>query len=653
MSLELESNGHQNNLKEVKLPDPEVYEFEGFLLDASHLMLYRSGGEEDLPMTPKQVETLLALVERSGEIVAKDALMDRLWPNAFVEESNLIQNIHILRKTLGETADGKPMIETLRRRGYRFNGELKAHVRLRTEIAPHDPPEESAALFKFPTVVTDKVIADTASVSDSSFKKKIFAAGTVVLLLAGAFVVAFYFYASQPVAVGGKRSIAVLPLKPINTATRDEFYENGIADSLIIKLGSMKGLVARPLSATRKYADIEQDAITAGKEQQVDYVLASNYQLADGKIKITSQLINVASGQIEESYNFEKEALSVFAIQDAVAAEFGSKLMTRFGGTGIDPATRRGTANEEAYRLYLQGMILYDQRGKAVKKAIENLDEAVTLDPNYALAWAGLAHAHRAAINNVNDVDINEERQKSEEAFTKALELDPNLSEAYSAICAFNENDFAAKERACRRALELDPNSSLAHNLYSSFLVGRGRFDEAIAEIKTAIELDPTSYFNQRIYANDLYFARRYEEAVAQYKRLIEMDEQKPATYNWLIRTLEAQGNESEAFEWFIRALTLAKRDDKTIQRFKTAYQRSGWRGVLLEKERGGGNDGGYFRRAGWNARLGNKDKAFEYLEKSYQEDARGMGSLQVEPQFDSLRDDPRFDELVKRVGLK
>ena len=181
-------------------------------------------------------------------------------------------------------------------------------------------------------------------------------------------------------------------------------------------------------------------------------------------------------------------------------------------------------------------------------------------------------------------------------------------------------------------------------------VVGRGRFDEAIAEIKTAIELDPTSYFNQRIYANDLYFARRYEEAVAQYKRLIEMDETKPATYNWLIRTLEAQGNESEAFEWFLKSLTLQKEDNKTIQRFKTAYQRSGWQGVLLERSN---DDTSYFRRAGLYARLGNKDKAFEYLEKSYQEDTGSMGSLQVEPQLDSLRDDPRYDDLVRRVGLK
>jgi tetratricopeptide (TPR) repeat protein len=148
-----------------------------------------------------------------------------------------------------------------------------------------------------------------------------------------------------------------------------------------------------------------------------------------------------------------------------------------------------------------------------------------------------------------------------------------------------------------------------------------------------------------------LYFARRYEEAVAQYKRMIEMNEEAHPSYEWLIRTLEAQGNEPEAFEWFLKLLALRKADNETIQMFKTAYQRSGWKGVLLERERR--SDGNVFRLAGYNARLGNKDKAFEYLERSYQQHLGLMATLQVEPQLDPLRDDPRFDELVKRVEMK
>jgi len=298
-------------------------------------------------------------------------------------------------------------------------------------------------------------------------------------------------------------------------------------------------------------------------------------------------------------------------------------------------------------------MFLIDRR-TAAQKAVEALEQSVRLDPNYAQGWAGLALAHRG-ISYTDNANIGDEYQKSIEAINKALSLDPNVSEAYTALCEIKyqyEWDFAGAGRACQRALELNHNSSLAHNNYARFLLTYQRNDEAIAEIKTAIDLDPTSFFNQRIYANILYFSRRYDEAVAQYKRLMQMNEEIDPPYQWLIRTLEMQGKEAEAFEWLMKSPSMQKNDDKTIQLFKTAYQTSGWAGVLRERDKTPG-EGNFFRRAGWNARLGDKDKAFEYLEKAYQQRNPLLYLLQVEPTLDPLRDDPRFDELVRRVGLK
>jgi serine/threonine protein kinase/Tfp pilus assembly protein PilF len=472
--------------------------------------------------------------------------------------------------------------------------------------------------------------------------------------LVGVIGLGYYFFSTGKTAVGDKKSIAVLPSKPINTMNRGEIYEVGIADSLINQLSSMKGFIVRPLSATRQYADIAQDPIAAGREQQVDYVLASNYQLAGGKIKVTSQLFNVANGQIEETYKSEKDAGDVFAMQDAVADEIGRLLLARFATTSTGPAAKRGTTNEEAYRFYLQGMFLLD-RSTAKQKAVEALEQSVRLDPNYAQGWAGLAVAHGLIAYSVN-ADLGEEYQKSVEAINKALSLDPDVSEAYTALCEIKyqyEWDFAGAGRACQRALELNHNSSLAHNNYARFLISyQQRHDEAIAEIKTAIDLDPTSFHNQRVYANTLYFSRRYDEAVAQYKRLMQMNEENDPTYQWLIRTLEMQGKEAEAFEWLMKSPSMQKKDEATIQLFKTVYQTSGWAGVLRERDKTSG-EGNFFRRAGWNARLGDKDKAFEYLEKAYQQRNPLLYLLQVEPPLDPLRDDPRFDELVKRVGLK
>ena len=637
------------------LLERQKFEFDDFLLDAKEKIILRGG--KPLPITPKAFQLLLVLVENHGHLVEKDELMNAVWADSFVEEANLAFTIGLLRKVLDDDAQKPQFIETVPKRGYRFIAELRENEQTQSEIMSEHQPEEAATLLEFPSGISDKAIAEKTDAVDSSGRNRNVAALAVVLFLAGSIALGYYFFSAKNAAVGDKKSIAVLPLKPINTANRDEIYEIGIADSLIHRLSSMKGFVVRPLSAIRKYADIEQDPLAAGREQKVDYVLASNYQLANGKIRVTAQLFNIANGQIEDTYKSEKDAGDVFAMQDAIAGEVGNIFLARFATTESSPVAKRGTTNEEAYRLYLQGMYLYDKRNLVdAQKAVGVLEQAVRLDPNYALAWAGKAHAHRTVANFGRSVNLHEEYQKSIEAINKALALDENLSDAYSALCdnkMYYEYDFAGAERACKRAIELNPDSSLARQIYSRYLNSRGRHDEAIAESKTAIDLEPASLLNQRVYGTCLYFARRYEEAAAQLKRVIAMDENFANAYIWLRFALEMQGNESEAFEWFMKAPGMQNADEETVQAFKTAYQTSGWQGVLRERVKRfeEGNEA-YFHGAAYNAQIGNKDKAFEYLEKSYGRRELWMANLQVDPRLDSLRGDPRFDELVKRVGI-
>jgi tetratricopeptide (TPR) repeat protein len=379
--------------------------------------------------------------------------------------------------------------------------------------------------------------------------------------------------------------------------------------------------------------------------------------LAGGKIRITAQLFNVASGQIEETYKSEKDAVDVFAMQDAIAGEVGNILSARFGSTSSGATAKRGTTNEEAYRLYLQGIyILGKNRDRTnAGQAVEILEQAVRLDPNYAQAWAGKAHAHRLMVNATPSGNIYD-YQKSLEAINKALALDENLADAHSALCEnkmYYEYDFDAAERSCKRAIELDPNNSRAHEIYSRYLVTRGRIDEGIAEIKTAIDIEPTLRFNQRWYGDCLMFARRYAESVAQLKRVIAMDENFATTYFFLWQTLAMQGNYDEAFEWRMKSLAIGKADEETVQSYRAAYQTSGWQGVLREEvKRFDAGKQYYYHGAASNAQVGDKEKAFDYLEKSHQRRELWICYLQVDPRFDSLRDDPRFDELVRRVGI-
>lgn len=322
------------------------------------------------------------------------------------------------------------------------------------------------------------------------------------------------------------------------------------------------------------------------------------------------------------------------------------------------PQEKRGTNNEQAHKFYMMAVNLSEERGtQNVLKALEYVDQAVALDPNFALAWAAKAHLHND-ITGHSDSDPHDQYRRSSEAANRALSIDPNLSEAYSAMCHYKnryEYDDVSAEAACKRALELDPDSPVAHKTYANFLYTRGRFDEAIAEIRTAMDLQPVSYRNQQMYGLTLYFARRFDEAEDQFKTLLDLNPDHSAIHVFLIRVLEQQEKETEAFEYLIKMLTIQKADSKEIDRFTQAFRTFGWRGVILEQikkaENVGGND--HFQLARLYAKIGNKNKAFEYLEKTFQRRSHQIAIIRVDPELDLLRGDPRYKALLSRLHLK
>ena len=637
MSSDLKSNFPQNNRTLAAPSSPVVYEFEDFQLDADHLMLYRNGDE--VPLTPKQVETLLALVEKGGEIVSKNELMARLWGDASVEESNLLQNIYVLRRVLGSTADDQPLVETFRRRGYRLSAKVQ---RRNGHFGPLDEVETSEA----------SVVADAGRSAPFALRKRAVTLIVLLLLSSGAALTGYVAYSSR--TASKTKVFAVLPLRPIDESNRNVFYEIGAADALINRMNSIEGLSVRPLSSTRNYSDIAQDPLAVGRELKVGYVVTSNYQLADGKVRITTQIYDVATGRVEETFPFEKEASGVFSTQEAFAADVGNRLMARFNVRQKIKPRGRGTENQEAYRLYLQAMNLSDEPGEQNStKALGYLENAVALDPNYAPAWAGIALLHCDLL--YAELGAREHYEKSMDAIGKALAIDANNSDAYSALCHTKnryEYDAAGADTACRRAIELDPDSPQARKTFSNFLFSRGRFDEAVAEIKAAIELQPVSFRNQQVYALSLFYARRYSEAEKQFKRLRELNPNRAFTYGWLAEVLDAQGRHAEAFDSLINKLTLEKADPAIIEQVKNAYAASGWNGVTAERIKNPAalNIPGSFQLACLYAKIGDKDRAFENLEKAYQARSYALAVLEVAPQLDPLRDDPRYADLVRRV---
>lgn len=616
---------------EMKGGEKHFYRFKSFRLDVAERQLLHHNAP--VALTPKAFDVLALLVEHSGHLVEKDELMNTVWADSFVEEQNITRIVHSLRRTLGEDENGNKFIETVAKKGYRFVAKV-------TEVHLTDAEAERSE--------ADKIVERPPHPKvEASPRFLLFGVG----FLTAVFLIVILSFNFQPGGTNKISSIAILPLKPINSANRDEVYEIGIADSLIYRLGTMKGIIVRPLGATRKYDDVDQDPLAAGKEQQADYVLAANYQIADGKIRITAQLFNVESGKIEETYKTEKDAGNIFALQDQIAGEIGNLLQTRFALTPNTTTARRGTNNEEAYRLYLQGKNLTMRINKeANKKAIECFEQAIKLDPNYALAYARMAFAYYFGGLNENS---SANAGKVREIVNKALELDPNLAEAYVSrgfVSGLYDWDFPAAEKDYLRAIELEPNNDTAHWLYAMNLANRGRFDEAMREIETAQTIDPgaTMYMEHR--GRILYYARRYDEAITQFQQVRDLDDRLNQPYAGLSRVYEIKGDYATAYQFFLKREERSPRKDR-LEIYQKAYETAGWIGV--RRDLAESLEFQIFDLARLYALQGEKDAAFEYLNKAVEKREWMIVTLNVEPALDNLRDDPRFAELLGRVGLK
>ncbi len=643
-------------VSEMNGKDKHFYRFKSFRLDVEERQLLQNGNV--VPLAPKVFDVLAVLVRNSGHLVEKDELLRIVWAGSFVEESNISRIVHTLRKVLGETEKGSKFIETVATKGYRFVAKV---TEVREPIVPksaNGTPEitnfvekPAATEVQIPPEIAEAIPAPEAK-PKQKMRSVLFAVGflSAVSLI---FLLSFNYSSKSSVNPSEIKSIAVLPLKPVTAENRDAIYDFGIADSLILKLSSAKNLVVRPLSATRQYDDLKQDAVAAGKEQKVDYVLASNYQIADGKIRITSQLINVQSGQVEEIFKDEREISNIFAVQDAVAGNIGQRLLKKLNRESNNVAAKRSTTSEEAYRLYLTGSALVSKRTrKDAEKAVEYLEEAVRLDPNYALAYARLAGAHGAIANFGGE--NHEQYLKQKAATEKALAIDENLPEAYLQLGEMKLNyewDFDGAERAIKKAIELDPDSG--HGMYGLYLSSMGRFDEAIAEIKIAIDLQPSSVLTHRLYGQFLYLARRYPEAIVQLERTVEMDPNFRTTYGWLINSCKMNGgadNENKAFEWFLRSPGVKNNPEK-IPMWKEIYAKSGWRGINEQQIK----EAKDWEKPYLYAELGDKEQAIVSLEKFFSSNQRGWQwtTLKVDPRYDLIRSDPRFENIVRRIGLK
>jgi serine/threonine-protein kinase len=464
------------------------------------------------------------------------------------------------------------------------------------------------------------------------------------------------------VAVAPIKTIAVLPFKPLGQAERDQALELGMADTLIAKLSNSREVVVPPVSAVRRYGAADQDPQAAGRELGVEAVLDGYIQRRDDRIRVTARLLRVGDGEQLWAGQFDEKMTDIFAVQDSISEKVAAALALRLTGEERERLRKRYTENTEAYELYLRGRYFWSKRTSGdLQKAVEAFRQAIALDPNYALAYTGLADSYAAlAVEEFGGGPPGEMMPKAKEAALRALEIDDTLAEAHTSlgrVLGRDGRDAEGGERELKRGIELDPNSSEGHRAYAMFLVRWGRFDEALVEIRRALASDPFSLHKNMELALIHYFRREYDAAVDQYEKTLELDPNYYQARFLLALAYMQKGRLDEAVAELQKAADISGRNPRVVAYLGYAYARASKRreaqNVLDElKARSANAYVSSYDFAIVYLGLGDRDRAFEWLEKTVPEHDDKLLFLKVEPVMDDLRSDPRFEDLVRRVGL-
>ncbi|HSS19927.1 MAG TPA: winged helix-turn-helix domain-containing protein [Pyrinomonadaceae bacterium] len=627
------------------------YEFGPFRLNATERLLQVS--TETVALTPKVFDTLLVLVENSGHVLAKNELMERLWPDSYVEESSLTQNISLLRRALGEGEGEHRYIETIPKRGYRFVAEVRElqdpieqvilHERTTTEITIEAQQIEN----ELPVVEAKEVVSSASSIGNK--KWLLYSCSAVVL--AGV-LAAVMFFANRHPASAAPKSIAILPFKSIGADQGEaELQGLGMADALINRLSKLERTIVLPTSSISRYTARDKDVLSIGKQLGVDAVLDGTVQRDGQRVRVTAQLIRLSDGKSIWSSKLDENYKDTFALQDAASSQLAVALANE---VSLDFKDRRvkTTDNPDASREYVTGIFFWNKRGKEnLTKAIEHLNEAVQKDPQFALAHAALADCYYLDVDanlGILAPDASLARAYSESEM--ALTLDDGVAEAHTvrAGLRLRSGDRKGAEASFRRAIELNPNYAPAHFRYGYLLFGNRDVDGSLAEMKRAQQLDPVSPITNNALGAALFMKGDCDGAISSYKRALEVQPAFSYAHLNLIDAYVAKG-------MFDRALAEAeyfRANEPYLADTNKAYvyAASGrhdeakrlWAQVTKGKE----------TYMGWEsvqffAVMGDYDKAFEWLNKT-QLNRSFQSGLRFDPRLEGLRNDPRFAEYLK-----
>jgi len=449
----------------------------------------------------------------------------------------------------------------------------------------------------------------------------------------------------------------VLPFKLIG-GIEEEYLGFGIADAVIIKLSALKEIVVRPTSAVRSYIGSDRSAVEIARELDVEAVLEGNIYKSGDRIRVTSQLITVNDSKPLWGDKFDERFTDIFDVEDSISEQVARALTLKLKGQGKKRLARHDTDSFEAYQLYLKGRYHWAKRlSEGTRIAAEQFRAAIDVHPNYTRAYAGLADCY-TQLGWLRLRPPTEVFPVAKAAALRALELDPSLAESHASIAWINslyDLDYEAAEQGLNRSLELNPNYSVAHIWYGVFFIATGRFSDALREVNTALKLDPLSPIINAVDGWPFYFMRDYERAVDCYRKAIEL-EPKSLPAHYLLAATYGQMNLGDKAVQEMEIVRGLDESSLTLSGLAEAHAVAGQekeaRNVLTEMDQMTTN-GLYvspYDVAGVCVRLGDYEEAVELLEKTVEDKSVWRIFLRVDPKFDALRSDPRFEKLLERL---
>jgi TolB-like protein/DNA-binding winged helix-turn-helix (wHTH) protein/Tfp pilus assembly protein PilF len=625
-----------------------------FELDLRAGELRKHGLRVRLQEQPFQV--LAMLLEHHGEVVTRDELQKKLWPaDTFVDfDHGLNKAVSKIREALGDSAESPRFVETVARRGYRFLADVK--------VAEEDP----VRIAELPTQAhpTAESGSRTDLAGESGMRKHLLpslvqkiSAFVVLLLVTSLAVWKIHSWNRPSSAI---RSLAVLPLESLSNDSSQDYFADGMTDELISDLGQISALRVISRTSVMTYKHARKPLPQIARELNVDAVVEGTVLRSGDQVRITAQLIEASTDKHLWSQSYEGELRDTLALQNQVARAIADQIRINLNPQEQAALKTGRVVNPQAYQSLLKGRYFWNKRtADGLKVALAYFNQAIDEDPAYAQSYSGLADTYALLGDWQYAVMTPKEAlPRAKAAATKALELDSALGEAHNSLAFCLDGfdwDFDSAGKEFRRAIELNPGYATAHHWYAWHLSLLGRYGEAIAEMRKAESLDPLSLIINADLAELLVLAHSYDESIEQSRKTIEMDPNFAFAHIQLAQAYLAKHMNEEALAELQKAVLLSAGSPTSIANLARAYaavgKRSDAQKLLSDLKKRSSPSSSYAAEISViYAALGDTDQAMNWLEKGYEE--RFNPGVLLRPGFDPLRSDPRFEDLVRRIGL-